>query len=396
MPGPRAGRAQLAGQPDRRARGLDVEGDAARARPRRSRAPSGPGPRSSGGSRAAARVALSSASTTGRPEGQVGDEVVVHDVDVHPVGASLDPARPRRPGGRSRPTGCSARSGLPTPVRIAGAGASLGRVRVAGAAQQRQEHRVGAVPVRPQLHVGPVAEVGHAGQQRRGRRRRSTLATRRRARRPRRPGSRPGAASRSRRRRRRRAGRRRSAARSSSRCSGASAGRSAGGAASAPRAAAQRAEAGARHVDQHPVEATPAATAGRVPSATTTLVRPGVAGAARARPAGPGAAASRRRAAARRAARRARRAARPCRRGRRTGRASARRGPSSGAAARASATSWLPSSWTPARPSRTAARAPGSPPSASRTAYGDQRPGARRPPARAARRRSTGRAGRPG
>ena len=49
-------------------------------------------------------------------------------------------------------------------------------------------------------------------------------------------------------------------------------------------------------------------------------------------------------------------------------------GPSSGAAASASATSWLPSSCTPARPSRTAASAPGSPPG-STAAYGDQRPG---------------------
>ena len=78
----------------------------------------------------------------------------------------------------------------------------------------------------------------------------------------------------------------------------------------------------------------------------------------------------------RRAAPRAHRAGPPCRRGPRSRRASARPRPSSGAAASASATSWLPSSWTPARPSRTASIAAGSPPSASRTAYGDQRPGA--------------------
>ena len=39
---------------------------------------------------------------------------------------------------------------------------------VRSAAQERQEHRVGAVPVRPQLHGRAVAEVGHAGQQRPG------------------------------------------------------------------------------------------------------------------------------------------------------------------------------------------------------------------------------------
>jgi hypothetical protein len=50
-----------------------------------------------------------------------------------------------------------------------------------------------------------------------------------------------------------------------------------------------------------------------------------------------------------------------------------RSGPSSGASASASATSWLPSSWTPARPSRTAGMSPGSP-SERRTANGDQGP----------------------
>ena len=49
-------------------------------------------------------------------------------------------------------------------------------------------------------------------------------------------------------------------------------------------------------------------------------------------------------------------------------------GPSRGAAASARATSWEPSSWTPARPSATAATAPGSP-DARWTPYGDQRVG---------------------
>ena len=66
-----ARRAQLAGQPHRRGRGLDVEGDAAARRPRRTRAPSGPGPRSSGGSRAAVRVRLAQRLDDRQPERQV-------------------------------------------------------------------------------------------------------------------------------------------------------------------------------------------------------------------------------------------------------------------------------------------------------------------------------------
>ena len=93
--------------------------------------------------------------------------------------------------------------------------------------------------------------------------------------------------------------------------------------------------------------------------------------------------------------RRARRAARPCRRGRRTGRASAASAPSSGAASSASAHSWLPSSWTPARPSRTTAQRARVAAAGSRTAYGDHGPGS--PPARAtSSSRSTGPGGRPG
>ncbi len=57
----------------------------------------------------------------------------------------------------------------------------------------------------------------------------------------------------------------------------------------------------------------------------------------------------------------ARRAARPCHRVRRRGRASARRGPRRRARVRARATSCEPASCTPARPSRTAGIAPGSP-----------------------------------
>ena len=65
--------------------------------------------------------------------------------------------------------------------------------------------------------------------------------------------------------------------------------------------------------------------------------------------------------------------------------------PSTRAADRAIATSWEPSSWTPARPSATGPRAAGLPPGSS-TAYGDQRPAV--PPASAA--AGAGDAARPG
>ena len=95
--------------------------------------------------------------------------------------------------------------------------------------QDRQEHRVGSVPVRPELHRRAGAETGHAvGQQRprvdeldrdRGSARRLGHRHLR---------SRPGAASRSRRRRRRPAGPPGAPQPSSSRCSRVSGGRSAG------------------------------------------------------------------------------------------------------------------------------------------------------------------------
>ena len=64
-----------------------------------------------------------------------------------------------------------------------------------GSAEQGEEHRVGAVPVRPQLHVGAVAEVRRRPVGRPWRRGRSTSSRPAGRRRPRR-GSRPGAASR--------------------------------------------------------------------------------------------------------------------------------------------------------------------------------------------------------
>ena len=133
---------------------------------------------------------------------------------------------------------------------------------------------------------------------------------------------------------------------------------------------AQRAQPGARRVDEDPVERRRRARRGgcrRRPPRRAARRRPSR---SRPRPARPGAPAARRRAAGPPRSRPAPRAARTCRRGRRTGRASARRGPRPRRRDSATATSWEPSSWTPARPSATAATAPGSPES-SVTAYGD-------------------------
>ena len=105
----------------------------------------------------------------------------------------------------------------------------------------------------------------------------------------------------------------------------------------------------------------PGGHGGRVPSARPRAEHAVGAGRAHGVPARRGAAAARWRAARRRARRPARRAARPCRPGpahRSSQRSSA---PVERGAASARATSWEPSSWTPARPSATAATAPGSP-----------------------------------
>ena len=124
--------------------------------------------------------------------------------------------------------------------------------------------------------------------------------------------------------------------------------------------AAQRAQAGAGRVDEHPVEE-PARYGGRVPSAATTPMTPGrrrrrrrASGA----PGGRGAAAARWRPAVRPARRPAPPAAPALPPGpaHRSSQSSSR--PSSGASASASATSCEPSSCTPARPSATAGTAP--------------------------------------
>ena len=163
------------------ARRLDVEGDDCARRPRRSRAPSGPGPRSSGGSRAAA--SLTAAQRARRPAARGSGWA-----------RSGCPSRRRAPSRRAARSGAtsSARSAksadrmlgeIWTPMAAESSGSgSTG----SAAAQQGEVHRVGAVPVRPELHVRAVAEVRHAGQaaagrrparRRRRRRRCSTSAT---------------------------------------------------------------------------------------------------------------------------------------------------------------------------------------------------------------------------
>ena len=97
--------------------------------------------------------------------------------------------------------------------------------------------------------------------------------------------------------------------------------------------AAQRAQAGARRVDQHPVEPARAVTAARCRRRPRRRARRRRRASARRDQAGRGAPGARRRPARRRARRPARRAARPCRRGRRRGRARPRPSPRRGAAA---------------------------------------------------------------
>ena len=58
-----------------------------------------------------------------QPEGQVRDEVGVHDVEVQPVGVG-DPLAPPRPAGRSPPTAGSARSAVPG-TRLPSLGAAI-------------------------------------------------------------------------------------------------------------------------------------------------------------------------------------------------------------------------------------------------------------------------------
>ena len=153
-----------------------------------------------------------------------------------------------------------ARSRAPSRYRADRAAVRLSR------GEQRAEHRVGAVPVRPQLHGRAVAEVGHAGERGDARRRRSwpaTIVER----------SRPGAASRSRSRPRRRDGRgaaRRRAARAAARPAPATSAGVAPPARLGP--APQRAQAGARRVEQHPVVA--AVASGEVARVADAAPRP--------------------------------------------------------------------------------------------------------------------------
>ena len=263
------------------------------------------------------------------------------------------------------------------PGPSAPAGAAHGPRSARSAAQQRDEHRVGAVAVGPELEgagqrAGGVGDAGAAGR----RRPRATTSARPSAHRADHAGGlgdhrRAGGVER----RRRRGGSRSRAAVSSARCSSTAVDEVLGTAAPARlRTAAQRAEAGAGGVDEHPVEARPARSGG--PGAVGGDHAAGRRGAARGR------AATRRGAVRleleRRSAGRRARAA--------SAASSAALPPGPGAqvepgagvvghrrrAARASATSCEPSSCTPARPSATAGTSAGLPPS-STTPYGESR-----------------------
>ena len=246
----------------------------------------------------------------------------------------------RGPPTRRRPAALLTMPGMPSwfPQDAAA------RVYLAGAAQQRQEHRVGAVPVRPQLDVRAARQIRARRAQRRGRRQRPTspraagtstttpavsarcgehvtYATT--------PPGRTAPAPRA----------------SSSRCSRASAGRS-------PACRRQRAS-GRRRSAPSPVHGASSSTRSKParqagsrpvgrPRTSTSTGSPHSAG--RTSPARCGArstAVSRRR-----AGRPARRAAPPCRPARRTGRASGRPGPPAVPRRARAATSWQPSSWT--------------------------------------------------
>ena len=241
-------------------------------------------------------VALSRLSTTGRPRVRFGTKCA----SITSTCSQSAPARRRRPrrrAGRSRRTGSTARS--------AGAGVDMASTVVprrtlrgsARAAQRGREHGVGAVPVRPQLHVvavgGARIQVARGREQRSGVQRRSPGDCA--ARRPPPRRSRPGAASRSRTAPLRPGRVSAIAAASSSRCSLVSAGTSAGW--RRQRASGRRRSAprpGARRVDQHPVEARLQTAcrgrrrAARRPAARGCSARPGRRGARRARRRSPG------------------------------------------------------------------------------------------------------------
>ena len=102
-------------------------------------------------------VILSRLSTTGSPSGQVGHEVVVHHVDVQPVGAGHRGGFVGR-ARRSRRPGSTARSWRSHVAHRSPARAGVCHA-VTAHFERSGEHRVGAVPMWPELHVGTVAEI---------------------------------------------------------------------------------------------------------------------------------------------------------------------------------------------------------------------------------------------
>ena len=172
-PGPGAVAAQLAGQPHRRPAGLDVERDAARRRPRRTRPPSGPGPRSSGGSRGAATTTWRAPRRPAAPRVRFGTKWLSI---TSTCSQSALPTRGRLRLQVGEVGGQDARRDLDSPWQRSLAGP------VRQPAKQGHEHRVRAVQVRPQLDVRARVR----GRRRSGRRRRasSSRTSERAARRP--------------------------------------------------------------------------------------------------------------------------------------------------------------------------------------------------------------------
>ncbi len=130
----------------------DVDGDRPGARPRRTPGRDGRRPRSSGGVQRARPCCGAQRLDHRRPEGQVGHDVVVHHVDVHPVRRSRS-APPRRPAARSRPTG-SRVIWMPTGVSVGRAECEPG---VSGDPAARE-----ADPLRSS-HCSPPLSVATAG-----------------------------------------------------------------------------------------------------------------------------------------------------------------------------------------------------------------------------------------
>ena len=145
--GQRTGRAQVPRHRHRVVGRLGVERDVVARRPRRSRAPTAPGRRSSGGSPAAGGR-LAQALHHRQADGQVGHEMVVHHVHVQPVGA---PRPPRLSASRAK----SAARMLGATISDDSTTRSVYGPAVAPPRRTtaRAEHRVRAVPVRPELHA---------------------------------------------------------------------------------------------------------------------------------------------------------------------------------------------------------------------------------------------------